>query len=116
MDRFQVRPPAAEKAMSIFSGGNQQKVLLARWLETSPKVLVLHEPTQGVDAGVRKEIFNLVTKAAEGGVGIVLVSSDFDELAHVCHRVFVLRHGRVNAILSGTAMTEDGISKACQGV
>jgi ribose transport system ATP-binding protein len=83
------------------SGGNQQKAILARWLVREPAVLLLDEPTQGVDIGARAEIYQLVRSAVTGGAGAIVVSSDFEELAHVCDRVLVLADGQIVAHVSG---------------
>ena len=87
--------------MQTLSGGNQQKVILARWLRRNPKLLLLDEPTQGVDIGARVSIYRMIHDAADAGTAVVLVSSDFDELSHLCSRVVVLRNGRVVAEASG---------------
>jgi ribose transport system ATP-binding protein len=81
--------------MSALSGGNQQKVVLARWLRQQPRVLVLDDPTQGVDIGAKSEIHALVDAAAAQGMAILVLSSDHEELARLCHRVLVLRSGAV---------------------
>jgi ribose transport system ATP-binding protein len=88
--------------MGTLSGGNQQKVVLARWLSRNPRILLLDEPTQGVDVNARAEIYGLVSKAVEEGCSVLLVTSDFDELSRVADRVIVLSGGRVTAELSGS--------------
>jgi ribose transport system ATP-binding protein len=90
-----VRPRDATLNMSALSGGNQQKVVLARWLEESPRVLLLHEPTQGVDVATRHQIYELMRARAAQGVAILWVSTDFDELASVSHRILVCAHGQI---------------------
>jgi ribose transport system ATP-binding protein len=94
-ETYDVRPRNAALAISALSGGNQQKVVLARWLEQQPRVLLLHEPTQGVDVATRHQIYELMRARAEEGVGILWVSTDFDELASVSHRILVCAGGRV---------------------
>jgi ribose transport system ATP-binding protein len=108
-ERLDVRPRTPRRAIKLLSGGNQQKVILARALRTRPRVLVLDEPTQGVDIGARALIYDLVTSAARDGMAVVLCSSDSAELANECDRVVVLREGRVGAELSGDSLTEDAI-------
>ncbi|MFI5426584.1 hypothetical protein [Aeromicrobium sp. UC242_57] len=83
--------------MAKRSGGNQQKVLLAKWLEMQPKVILLHEPTQGVDIGSRRHIFGYLATAASRGAGILLASADQADLVNLCHRVLVFSRGRVVA-------------------
>jgi ribose transport system ATP-binding protein len=94
---FSVRCPGPEAPLSELSGGNQQKVILARWLERAPKLLLLDEPTQGVDIGARAELYAAIRAATDRGMGAVLVSSDFEELAHAADRALVLRDGRISA-------------------
>ena len=87
--------------MQTLSGGNQQKVVLARWLRRRPKLLLLDEPTQGVDIGARVAIYRMIHDAADAGTTVVVVSSDFEELSHLCSRVLVLSNGRVVAEATG---------------
>jgi ribose transport system ATP-binding protein len=96
-----VRPAEPEKLVTELSGGNQQKVIMARWLRVTPKALVLDEPTQGVDVGSKADIHRLVDEAASGGAAVVVCSTDTDELARLATRVIVLRRGRVAAELVG---------------
>ena len=108
---FLIRAASDSAPISTLSGGNQQKVILARWLRRRPRLLLLDEPTQGVDVGARAEVWTLVRRAAAEGTAVLVVSSDFDELARVCDRVAVLRGGRVVAevrppALDGNRLTE----------
>ena len=89
------RPLMTEGRVGILSGGNQQKVLMAKWMATAPEVLLLHEPTQGVDAAARREIIELINEAAELGTAVVVASTDYEQLAHMCHRTVVFRDGRL---------------------
>jgi ribose transport system ATP-binding protein len=98
--------------MGTLSGGNAQKVVMAKWLEINPRLLLLHEPTQGVDVAARAEIYRLVREASTGGMATVWVSSDFEELATVCDRVLIVADGVVRAELTGDDLTEDRISSA----
>jgi ribose transport system ATP-binding protein len=95
---YDVRPRNVTLNMASLSGGNQQKVVLARWLEQSPKLLLLHEPTQGVDVATRHEIYELMRERAREGVAILWVSTDFDELATVAHRIVLCSSG----VIAGT--------------
>lgn len=110
---YGVRPPAPERLLETLSGGNQQKALLAKWLQLGPEVLLLDEPCQGVDIGARKEIFARMRAAADAGTSIVMASSELDDLAHVCDRVFVFRRGRVVSVLAGDALTEERLLEQC---
>jgi len=94
-ETYDVRPRDASLNMSALSGGNQQKVLLSRWLEQSPRVLLLHEPTQGVDVATRHQIYELMRARAAYGVAILWVSTDFDELATMSHRILLCAHGQI---------------------
>ncbi|HEX6467904.1 MAG TPA: sugar ABC transporter ATP-binding protein [Streptosporangiaceae bacterium] len=112
LDRFDVRPRDPGAATWQLSGGNQQRVVLAKWLEIGPKLLLLHEPTQGVDVAARAQIYRMVRTATDGGMATLWVSSDFEELAAVCDRVIIMAGGLVRAELSGDELTEDAISSA----
>jgi ribose transport system ATP-binding protein len=95
--RFGIKAPGTANPISALSGGNQQKTVLARWLRRRPAVLLLDEPTQGVDIGARADIYRIIRAAVAQGTAVLMVASDFDELARVCDRVLVLRHGRIVA-------------------
>lgn len=110
LDRFNVQPRDPGAAAWKLSGGNQQRVVLAKWLEIKPRLLLLHEPTQGVDVAARAQIYRMVREATDGGMATLWVSSDFEELAAVCDRVIIMAAGLVRAELSGDEVTEDRIS------
>jgi ribose transport system ATP-binding protein len=110
--RLGVIPGRAELPVRILSGGNQQKVLLGRWLRQSPAVMVLEEPTQGVDVAAQQDIHRQIRAAAAAGGAVVICSSDASELAATCHRVLVMRHGAVAAELIGAAVTADRMESA----
>ena len=95
MAKVELRPAAPDQPMRLFSGGNQQKVVLAKWLRLRPRVLLLDEPTQGVDVGAKAAIYELVLAARQAGAGVLVCSSDTKELVTLCDRVLVLRDGRV---------------------
>lgn len=102
---FDVKTSAGSAPLSALSGGNQQKVVMARWLRRKPQILLLDEPTQGVDVGARADIYRLVREATDSGSAAIVVASDFEELAHVADRVIVLRRGLVVAEVSGSDIT-----------
>ena len=110
---FDVRPPSARALFGKLSGGNQQKTLLGKWLLTKPSVLVLDDPTSGVDPGAREKIFEALLDAANEGVAILLFSTEPEQLASICGRVLVLRYGRVAAELSGHKLNRKTISQWC---
>jgi ribose transport system ATP-binding protein len=113
MDTVAVRPSAStERPFSLFSGGNQQKIIIARWLRTRPRVLLLEEPTQGVDVGAQAGIHQLVVRAAAQGAAVLVSSTDAKELSRICHRVVVLHGGRPAVTLTGAEATEQAIVHA----
>lgn len=101
MRALQVRPLDPARPLWAFSGGNQQKILLGKWLQMKPVAIVLHEPTQGVDVGAKREIHETVRQLADSGVAVCICSSDHDELVALCHEITILRHGAVSARLEG---------------
>jgi ribose transport system ATP-binding protein len=110
---FEVRPNAPALPLSALSGGNAQKVLLARWMSRDPRLLLLDEPTQGVDVGAREQIFAAIRQAAARGMAVLCASSDHEQLAEICDRVLVFARGRVVDSLTGALLTKDGIADAC---
>jgi ribose transport system ATP-binding protein len=110
LDNLQVRPADGEASIRALSGGNQQKVLLARWLRTRPRVLLLDEPTQGVDVGTKPEIYALLRQAAHRGTAIVVCSTDSEELVELADRVIVLSDGRAHIELAGSGLTLDRLN------
>ncbi|WP_020109985.1 sugar ABC transporter ATP-binding protein [Nocardia sp. 348MFTsu5.1] len=115
-DDLDVRPRGGEKRpLSTFSGGNQQKLIFAKWLRRNPVLFLLDEPTQGVDIAAKSSLHHQLIEAAAGGAAVVVSSSDVDELASLCHRVIVLKNGRITADLSGPQITVPAISHAALG-
>jgi ribose transport system ATP-binding protein len=115
-ERLSVRPAGVvEQRLMAFSGGNQQKVLFGKWLRRQPKIFLLDEPTQGVDIGAKAELHRQLLEAAENGAGVLVSSSDVDELAALCRRVLVLRDGRIVTELSGSRLTVPNIARECLG-
>ncbi|MDB4915400.1 MAG: rbsA, ribose transport system ATP-binding protein [Gemmatimonadetes bacterium] len=112
MSRLGIRASSADQNIRELSGGNQQKVLLARWLCTDPELLILDEPTRGIDIGARGEIQRLVNELAESGLGVLMISSELEELVEGCSRVVVLRDGRTVAELQGDGVSEHAIVHA----
>lgn len=112
-ERLRIDPPEPCANIDVLSGGNQQKAVLGRWLACGPKILIMDEPTQGIDIGTKREVYDLIVRLAKSGCGILLISSEFVELAQLCDRVLVLRGGRFAAELSGPAITEQSLFQAC---
>jgi ribose transport system ATP-binding protein len=106
LQSLQTTPDDPERLVSELSGGNQQKVVLARWLLRDCRVLLLDEPTRGVDVGAKAEIYRLIHRLATGGLAVVLVSSELAELAGLCDRILVVADGRTTAVLDGATATE----------
>ncbi|GHF19073.1 sugar ABC transporter ATP-binding protein [Pseudolysinimonas yzui] len=107
---FGIRTPGIETPLGSLSGGNQQKAILARWLQRAPKLLLLDEPSQGVDVVARSEISAHVVAAADAGAGVIVASSDLDELFALTHRIVVLRAGRIVADLTTSSTTRDEVA------
>jgi len=112
ISELRVKTTGPHKLALQLSGGNQQKVLLARWLQTHPQVLVLEEPSQGVDVGAKMEIHRLVREQARRGVGVLLVSSEMPELLALSHRVAIMRQGKLVEVLPGDGATEEQVLKS----
>jgi ribose transport system ATP-binding protein len=115
LQKLRVKPPEPERLLATLSGGNQQKVMLARWMRQKPAVLVLDEPTQGVDVGAKADIHTLVEEAAADGAAVLVVSTDHSELTRLAERVLVLRGGRVTDELRRPHIDPDRITAATIG-
>ncbi|EMI56847.1 sugar ABC transporter ATP-binding protein [Rhodopirellula sallentina] len=109
IDALKIKTPSTETAVGTLSGGNQQKVLLARWLVMNPKLIILDEPTRGIDVGAKAEIETLVASLRREGMAVVFVSSELDEVVRTCQRVAVLRDQKVVGTLAGDDVNEQGI-------
>lgn len=112
MRRLRIKASSPEQPVGELSGGNQQKVLLARWLCLEPKVLLLDEPTRGIDVGAKAEVQSLIDDLAREGLAVLLISSDIEELIEGADRVVVLRGGSVAGELEGDAVTESRLLEA----
>jgi len=112
VSRLRVRTPSLHQAIVNLSGGNQQKVVLAKWLATEPEVLLLDEPTRGIDIHAKKEIYALIDELARSGLGVVMVSSELPEILGVADRIMVLCEGRKTAEFSRAEATEERVVKA----
>jgi ribose transport system ATP-binding protein len=115
MRRFDVDEGQIDRPIAVLSGGNQQKVVLARWLWSEPKVLILSEPTAGVDVGSRQSLYEILRAQAETGLAVLVCSSDVEDLVAVSNRVLVLRGGRIVQELSGDQLTTGAIVSATEG-
>ncbi|MCX8254101.1 MAG: sugar ABC transporter ATP-binding protein [Beijerinckiaceae bacterium] len=118
-DAMRVRAASPIVQVGSLSGGNQQKVLLSRWLEIGPKVLILDEPTRGVDIGAKAEIYRIIDDLAKRGIAVIVISSEMAEIIGVCDRVLVMREGRIEGEVggkSGRAITQENIMAFAAGV
>ena len=110
---FNVKPNAPVLPLMALSGGNQQKALMAKWLQTKPRLILLDEPTQGVDVGARQQLLAALDGASLEGAGIVMASTDWEQLAQICHRVVVFARGVIVAELTGADLNEETIAECC---
>ena len=115
VEELRIKMGSRYDLITSLSGGNQQKVVLAKWLMSDPKLLILDNPTQGVDVGAKEEIYNIIQRLAEQGVAIIVLSSEAQEVIRVCDRTLVLFHGRHAGELKGEEMTEHSIMYLATG-
>jgi len=113
--KFNVKASSIEVNAANLSGGNQQKVVLAKWLSLDPKVLIFDEPTRGIDVGAKAEIYELMRKLAESGVAIIMISSDMEEVLNVSDRVAVMHEGNVKGTLTREQCSEENIMRLAVG-
>jgi ribose transport system ATP-binding protein len=109
VEKLQIKVGSVADPVATLSGGNQQKVVIAKWLLTKPRILLLNDPTRGIDVGTKQEIYRLLRDLADAGAAIVLYSTDYDELIGCCDRVLILYDGRVVRVLEGAEITETNI-------
>jgi L-arabinose transport system ATP-binding protein len=109
VENLAIRTPNLRQLIGNLSGGNQQKVILARWLSERIKVILLDEPTRGIDVGAKSEIYSIMYRLAEEGIGVAMVSSDLPEVLGVADRILVMREGGIAAILSREEATQDRV-------
>jgi ABC-type sugar transport system ATPase subunit len=113
--RLAIRTASASESVANLSGGNQQKVLLQKWLLTKPQILLLNDVTRGVDIATKTQIYDIVAELAVSGLGILLYSTDAHELVELAHRVLVMSDGQIKAELSGDALSAEAIVRASIG-
>ena len=107
--RLQIKIGARGDAVSTLSGGNQQKVVIAKWLMTKPRIILLNDPTRGIDVGTKQELYRLMRELADQGCAILFYSTDYDELIGCCDRVAIMYDGRIVRELEGAELTEINI-------
>lgn len=116
IDRFSVHPRDSEVPIATLSGGNQQKVMVGRSLRGSLRLLILEEPTASVDVGAKATIYRLLDDALASGLAVLLISTDFEEVAKVCHRALVFVRGTVGAELTGDALTVTELTRTASAM
>jgi ribose transport system ATP-binding protein len=109
VDSFNIRIPSLTDDLAHLSGGNQQKVYLSKWLDTSPTILILDEPTRGIDVGARREIYGFIHDLIESGLSCIIISSELEELLGMCNRILVMREGRLVGTLADEHMSDEEI-------
>jgi ribose transport system ATP-binding protein len=114
-DRLRVKTPSIYQIVGLLSGGNQQKVVLGKWLARTPRVLILDEPTRGVDVGARSEIYGLMDRLAADGIAVLMISSDLEEILGMSDRVLVLHEGRLAGELTRERLTEEAVMRLATG-
>ena len=115
IDALRIKTQSADTIVSNLSGGNQQKVVLAKWLATEPELLILDEPTRGVDVGAKAEIYSIINDAAKQGMAVILVSSDLPEIINMCDSVCVMHEGHITGKLSRGELSQENIMKLATG-
>ena len=115
VEDLRIKAPGTGVIVENLSGGNRQKVVLARWLNTKARVLIFDEPTAGIDVGVKFEIYTLINRLAERGIGVIVISSDLPELLGMCHRVAVMCEGRLTGVVEGAGATQETVMTYAHG-
>jgi inositol transport system ATP-binding protein len=113
--RLDIKSPSMYQLIKLLSGGNQQKVLVSRWLLTSPDILILDEPTRGIDVGAKAEIHRLMSKLAQDGKGIIMISSELPEILGMSDRILVMHEGKVGGIFERKDANQESIMQAATG-
>lgn len=115
IEELKIRTSGPDQRVKSLSGGNQQKVVLAKWLGTEPDILILDEPTRGVDIGARKEIYHIINQLAEAGVAILMISSELPEVIGMADRVIVMQEGKLTGEVKKEQMTQEIIMQYATG-
>jgi ribose transport system ATP-binding protein len=109
--KLQIKTPSDTQIVYNLSGGNQQKVVIGKWMETSPRILILDEPTRGIDVKTKKEIYMLMSKLANQGVAIIMISSELPEIIGMSDRIIVMHEGSIKGAMPGENATQEAIMK-----
>jgi ABC-type sugar transport system ATPase subunit len=113
IDLLKIRTPSINQKVKFLSGGNQQKVVLAKWLSTNPKIIIFDEPTRGIDVGTKVDIYLLMQQLAKEGAAIVMISSELPEVMGISDRIIVMREGNIVAEFNRDEATEEKIGRCC---
>jgi ABC-type sugar transport system ATPase subunit len=114
--RLNIVTPSVNQKVINLSGGNQQKVVFAKWLLVSPKILIVDEPTRGVDVGAKAEIYSILRQLAKNGTSIIIISSDLMEVLSISDRIYVMHNGTITGEINGDEATEESIMKYASGI
>lgn len=116
IDQFDIKAASLDAELEFLSGGNQQKVYLSKWMDTEPQILILDEPTRGIDVNAKKEIYHFVNSLIKSGVSCILISSELEEIIGLCTRVLVMREGRIVGEMEGERINEEDIMLSAAGI
>ena len=115
VEKLHIKTPSDQQIAQVLSGGNQQKVVLGKWLAMKPRILLLDEPTRGIDVGAKREIYQLMEELAESGVAIIFVSSEMEEILHLPDRALIFHEGQLAGELAHGELTEEAVMHLATG-
>jgi ABC-type sugar transport system ATPase subunit len=116
VNNFSIKTPTLKQEVQFLSGGNQQKVVIAKLINTNPELLILDEPTRGVDVGAKSEIYDMLGNFVTEGIGVLIVSSELNEVCELCDRVYVIKRGKIVAEYKADEIKRESILSAAMGV
>ena len=115
VDKLRIKTPGLAQKTINLSGGNQQKIVIAKWLTTHPKIMILDEPTRGIDVGAKNEIYTLINDLAAAGMGVLIISSELPEILRLSNNIIVMSQGKITAMLSRAEASQDTIMHYATG-
>jgi len=115
-EKLEIKSPSWRQTVGVLSGGNQQKIVIGKWLSMKPRVLIVDEPTRGIDVGSKSEIHNLLRELAAQGYAVIVISSEMPEVLRVSDRIVAMYHGRIMREFSADDVTEDSLVQAISGI
>ena len=110
--KLKIASPSSEQEVMYLSGGNQQKIVIGKWMATHPDILILDEPTRGIDVGAKTEIYKLIADLAKSGIAIIIISSEMPEIIGICNRIITISQGKITGELVGDQITEENLMNA----